>query len=229
MSFGNTIHVLAAAFLMGLAAAAPLGPVNMMAVRRGVVGGWRHTLACALGSVFGDLILFSLALAGASRLLPRLANAKAHAVLEAVGAAILIPYGIYFLALSLSHTRRAYRKARRLWSYGPLSSLLIGEAAKSAALTAFNPFSMVYWAAVTSSWMPFAHSVLGVKAARWGLLPAGAGLMAWFSALILFVRFVPQDAHANLFRAANAILGLALLGFGAYCAADLSRLLTRGR
>ena len=62
MVFRNSIHMLAAAFLMGLAAAAPIGPVNMMAIRRGVVGGWRHTLACGLGSVFGDLVLFSLAL-----------------------------------------------------------------------------------------------------------------------------------------------------------------------
>lgn len=28
------IHVLSAAFLMGLAAAAPMGPVNMLAIRR---------------------------------------------------------------------------------------------------------------------------------------------------------------------------------------------------
>ena len=42
---------------MGLAAAAPLGPVNMLAIRRGMIGGWRHTLACGIGSVAGDLIL----------------------------------------------------------------------------------------------------------------------------------------------------------------------------
>jgi threonine/homoserine/homoserine lactone efflux protein len=60
----SNIHILAAAFLTGLAAAAPIGPVNMMAIRRGVVGGWRHTFACAIGSIFGDLALFSLALFG---------------------------------------------------------------------------------------------------------------------------------------------------------------------
>jgi hypothetical protein len=30
------IHVLSTAFSMGLAAAAPMGPVNMLAIRRGV-------------------------------------------------------------------------------------------------------------------------------------------------------------------------------------------------
>jgi hypothetical protein len=50
------IHVLSAAFLMGLAAAAPMGPVNMLALRRGVIGGWRHTLACGIGN-FGERLL----------------------------------------------------------------------------------------------------------------------------------------------------------------------------
>jgi threonine/homoserine/homoserine lactone efflux protein len=41
MVFVSYVHVLSAAFLMGLAAAAPMGPVNMLAIRRGVIGGWR--------------------------------------------------------------------------------------------------------------------------------------------------------------------------------------------
>jgi threonine/homoserine/homoserine lactone efflux protein len=56
MVFVPYIHVLSVAFLMGLAAAAPIGPVNMMAIRRRVVGGWHRTLACGIGSVFADLV-----------------------------------------------------------------------------------------------------------------------------------------------------------------------------
>jgi threonine/homoserine/homoserine lactone efflux protein len=223
MAFRNYIHVLAAAFLMGLAAAAPMGPVNMMAIRRGVAGGWRHTLACGIGSVFGDLFLFSLALAGGSYLLPGLMSPRLHTAFDAVGAAILVPVGISFLVLAARHPRRAYRRARRLWGKEALSSFLLGEAAKSAALTLFNPLSIVYWAAVTTTWLTFARPVLGIHTAGWGILMAGAGLISWFSALILFVRFVPQYAGVSLFRAANAILGLILLAFGTYCAVDLSR------
>jgi hypothetical protein len=64
MVFVSDVHVLSAAFLMGLAAAAPMGPVNILAIRRGVIGGWRHTLACGIGSVTGDRILFSMVLRG---------------------------------------------------------------------------------------------------------------------------------------------------------------------
>ena len=138
MDFLPYIHVLSIAFLMGLAAAAPIGPVNMMAIRRGVVGGWRHTLACGIGSVFADLVLFSLALLGGRYLLPRLLNPKLQIVLVAIGVVVLFPVGAYFLALAVKNPRRAYNSARHRWSGGSIPERLALEAAKAAALTIFN-------------------------------------------------------------------------------------------
>jgi threonine/homoserine/homoserine lactone efflux protein len=223
----SNIHVLAAAFLMGLAAAAPIGPVNMMAIRRGVAGGWRHTVACAIGSIFGDLALFSLALFGGHYFLPSLPNPHVKPVLEAVGAVILPLVGINFLWLAVKHPRRAFNSARRRWRRGPIPARLIEEATKAAALTLFNPLTLLYWVAVTSSWLPFAYSVLGNRAPGWGILMVGLGLTAWFAALIVFVRFIPHRTGAIFFRMANAILGFVLLGFGVYCAAILLRHLLR--
>ena len=91
------IHVLSAAFLMGFAAAAPMGPVNMLAIRRGVIGGWRHTLACGMGSIAADLLLFSVVLLGGDFFLPDLSNPTFRAVLAATGVTVLFPLGIYFV------------------------------------------------------------------------------------------------------------------------------------
>lgn len=227
MVFRSYIHVLAAAFLMGIGAAAPIGPVNMMAIRRGVTGGWRHTFACAIGSILGDLSLFSLAVFGGRYFLPGLSSSKLRTVLEAVGAVILLPVGTYFVALAVKHPRRAFSSARRRWRQGPVPARLVGEAAKAAALTLFNPLTVLYWVAVTSSWLPFAYSVLGASAAGLGTLMVGLGLTTWFTALIIFVRFIPHRTGAIFFRLANAILGLVLLGFGMYCAVILFRHLLR--
>ena len=191
MVFVSYIRVLAAAFLMGLAAAAPIGPVNMMAIRRGVVEGWRHTLVCGLGSVFGDLVLFSLALLGGRYLMPDLFNPTVRVVLAAIGAVVLVPVGVYFVALALKESHRAYDSARRRWSEGPAPARLAAEATKAAALTILNPLTMIYWVGVTSSWLPFAYSVLGNRALAWGLSMAGAGLMGWFTALVVVVRSFP--------------------------------------
>src|ERR1039457_4370992 len=45
VGYTRSAKELSDAFLMGLAAAVPMGPVNMLAIRRGVIGGWRHPLA----------------------------------------------------------------------------------------------------------------------------------------------------------------------------------------
>jgi threonine/homoserine/homoserine lactone efflux protein len=217
------IHVLAAAFLMGLAAAAPMGPVNMMAIRRGVVGGWRHTLACGIGSIVGDLFLFSLALLGGRYFLPGPSHSRLQTILLAIGAAVLVPVGIYFLALAVEDPRQAYDRARRRWNDSDVSSRLASEAARSAALTVFNPLTMLYWVGVTSSWLPFADSLLGARAPWLGILMVALGLATWFAALIVIVRFIPYPIAVIFFRLANAILGLILLGCGVFCAVILSR------
>jgi threonine/homoserine/homoserine lactone efflux protein len=217
------IHVLSAAFLMGLASAAPMGPVNMLAIRRGVIGGWRHTLACGIGSITGDLFLFSLVLLGGGYLLPDLSNPTFQAALAAMGAIVLFPLGIYFLVRAVKEPLRAYASARQHWDAGTVPGHVIAEVVDAAALTIFNPLTIAYWIGVTSNWLPFAHSVLGYSAPGLGILMATAGLMTWFTALTVIVRFIPHRIGPNFFRLINAILGLILLGFATFCAIVLSR------
>jgi arginine exporter protein ArgO len=154
-------------------------------------------------------------------------NPKLQIVLVAIGVVVLFPVGVYFLALAVKNPRLAYNSARHRWSEGSIPERLTLEAAKAAALTIFNPLTMLYWAGVTSSWLPFAYSVLGKRAPGWGTLMAGAGLMLWFTALTAVVRFIPHRIDAIFFRLANAILGVILLGLATYCAVVLSHHLLR--
>ena len=144
------------------------------------------------------------------QLLPRLLNPTLQIVLVAIGVVVLFPMGVYFLALAVKNPRLAYNSARHRWSEGSIPERLTLEAAKAAALTVFNPLSMLYWAGVTSSWLPFAYSVLGKRAPGWGTLMAGAGLMLWFTALTAIVRFIPHRIDAIFFRLANAILEMCI-------------------
>ena len=219
----SDIHVLSAAYFMGLAAAAPMGPVNMLAIRRGLIGGWRHTLACGVGSVTGELILFSLVLLSGHYLFSDLSNPTLQTVLAGIGVVVLLPLGIYFLVRAVKEPLRAYASARQHWDESTLPAHLVAEIADCTALTIFNPLTIVYWVGVTSNWLPFAHSVLGYSAPGWGILMASAGLMTWFTALIVAVRFIPHRIGPIFFRLVNAILGLILLGFAAFCGIVLSR------
>jgi threonine/homoserine/homoserine lactone efflux protein len=221
--FASHFHVLLGAFFMGLAAATPMGPVNMLALRRGVIGGWRHTLACGIGSVTGDLILFSLVLLGGHYLFSDLSNPALQTVLAAVGVIVLLPLAIYFLFRAVKEPLRAYASARQHWDEGTVPAHLVADVAAGAALTILNPLTMVYWVGVTSNWLPFAHSIFGSKAPGWGILMAGAGLMTWFTALIVVVRLMPHRIGPTFFRFVNAIFGPILLGFATFCLIVLSR------
>src|SRR5271166_1682544 len=223
MVFVSFVHVLSAAFLMGFVAAAPMGPVNMLAIRRGMIGGWRHTLACGIGSVTGDLILFSLVLLGGHYLFSDLSNPTLQAVLAAIGVIVLLPLGIYFLVRAVKEPLRAYASARQHWDESTVPAHLVAEVADGLALTIFNPLTIVYWVGVTSNWLPFAHSVLGYSAPVWGILMVAAGLMSWFTAVIIGVRFIPHRIGPTFFRLVNTVLALVLVGFAAFCGIVLSR------
>jgi threonine/homoserine/homoserine lactone efflux protein len=217
------IHVLSAAFLMGFASAAPMGPVNMLAIRRGVIGGWPHTLACGIGSITGDLLLFSLVLLGGDYLFADLSNPILQTALAAIGTIVLFPLGIYFLVRAVKEPLKACATARQHWDEGTVTGHLIAEVADAAALTIFNPLTIAYWVGVTANWLPFAHLVLGYSAPGFGIVMVTAGLLTWFTALTVIVRFIPHRIGPNFFRLVNAILGLILLAFATLCAIVLSR------
>jgi len=223
MIYVSDIHVLSAAFFMGLAAAAPMGPVNMLAIRRGLIGGWRHTLACGAGSVAGELILFSLVLLGGHYLFSDLSNPTLQTVLASIGVIVLIPLGIYFLVHAVKEPLRAYASARKNWDESTVPAHLATDVASCAGLTLFNPLTMIYWVGVTANWLPLAHSVLGIGTPGWGILMVAAGLTTWFTTLIVIVRFLPHRIGPTFFRLINAILGLILLGFATFCTIILSR------
>jgi threonine/homoserine/homoserine lactone efflux protein len=222
MLFITDIHVLSAAFFMGLAAAAPMGPVNMLAIRRGLVGGWRHTMACGIGSVSGELTLFCLVLLGGHYLFSDLANPTLRTVLAGVGLVVLLPLGIYFLVRAVREPLRAYASARKKWDESTVPEHLAADVSAGAALTVLNPLTVIYWVGVTSNWLPVAHSILGSNAPAWGILAVAAGLLTWFTALIIVVRFIPNRVGPTFFRLVNAILGVILLGFATYCIVVLS-------
>ena len=123
MVFVSDVHVLSAAYLMGLAAAAPMGPVNMLAIRRGVIGGWRHTLACGIGSITSDLILFSLVLLGGDYFLPDLSNPTLRTVLAATGAIVLLQLGIYILVRAVKKPLQAHASAANTGTKAPFPGI----------------------------------------------------------------------------------------------------------
>ena len=145
-------------------------------------------------------------------------------LLAAIGVIVLLPLGIYFFVRAVKDPMRAYARARQQWDEGTVPAHLIAEVTDCFALTIFNPLTILYWVGVTSNWLPFAHSVfLGHSAPVWGILMTAAGLMTWFTAVIIVVRYTPHRIGPTFFRVVNTVLALVLVGFAAFCGIVLSR------
>ena len=152
-----------------------------------------------------------------------LSNPTLQTILAGIGIIVLLPLGIYFLVRAVKEPLRAYASARKNWDEGTVPAHLAADVASCSALTIFNPLTVIYWVGVTANWLPLAHSILGAKAPEWGILPVAAGLMTWFTTLIVIVRFLPHRIGPTFFRLVNAVLGLILLGFATFCALVLCR------
>ncbi len=183
-------------FLTGLALVAPIGPVSLTLVGLGAEQGKRAALAGAGGVVMADGLTVPIALGGAGLL----AGLDAGIVHD-----VEIVLGLFLVAIAVLTVARAERAREAIASLRRPTRTL-------AAMTAFNPLSLVAWSGLalalpSSISTPAALAMFGV-----GLVLASA---VWHSSLAAasatFAARMGDRSRTTLTRAS----GLMMLGIGA--------------
>lgn len=199
-------------FLIGLAIAAPVGPIGVLCIRRTLTAGRLSGLVSGLGAATADAVYGAIAafgLTAASRFL------VAHqAALRAVGGLFLLYLGAKALRARTPGAGGAVEVRHRAGDY--LSTF---------ALTLANPMTIVSFAAV------FAGLGAGTASGRYLdslALVAGvfAGSAAWWLILASAVDLTRRRASERLLRSANLAAGFLICLFGLLAlaaAANLSR------
>lgn len=188
--------------LLGLGAAAPIGPVNVEIARRTLTGGFRAGVALGLGAVTVDVAYAILTSAGA-RLI------REQRWLEwtlSVGGALLLAY-LGWASL---------RAARRAW-IDPLPPLArqkgrLGRGyAAGIAMTALNPMTLAFWFVA----VPQAAEAASRGAGGVPLLCAGvfAGTLGWVLGFAGLLAVVGRRGRRVWLVAANLAGGVVLLYF----------------
>jgi threonine/homoserine/homoserine lactone efflux protein len=214
-----SLPLLILAFGFGLVAAAPVGPVNMVAIRRGLVARWQHTLYVALGSVLAEAVFITLAFRGGRGLVETLGvDLTSPAYQRFVGipaSCVTLLIGVIILAKALSKHHRVLSRVEKS-AAGNGHITFLRDVATGGVLTGLNPATLAYWLlAAGPTWLNRAHLRPGSLAVWWGVLAATAGLSAWFVIVAMLVRLRPNQVGPRFFRIVNAICGLALIGIGA--------------
>ncbi|MFN4242504.1 MAG: LysE family transporter [Tepidisphaerales bacterium] len=211
--------------VLGLAAAVPIGPVNVELARRTLTRGWAAGVALGLGAVSVDVAYAVLAvgLLGAGA-------AATGGVGEAAAAGGLAASPVVFWALapasvlllsylgglSLRAAWAAWRGADRLsgaMSAAGTTSRLGRTYLTGLAMTAVNPMTVVFWFVT----LPGQAVTRGVESASLGYLAAGVfvGTVAWVLTFATALAALGRWRRPWWEAAADAVGGTLLLGFAA--------------
>ena len=207
------IWLLLSAYVASILASAPIGPVNMVAIRRGLIFGWTRSLSVGLGSVVVETGYVALSFWGGTHLIERLPVDSIRLYLGVPAAAILLLIAAVMLRRAIVNPQRVLAAVRlermRQRQTGVLRNLLTG-----GALTAINPGTIGYWLSVGPQLLQKADVATHSPVVWYALIAASCGGTSWFLFVSLLVRLRPQRVGPNFFRAVNGVCGglLTILG-----------------
>ncbi len=196
------MHAFAVGFALGFFVALQLGPMSLFLMRTTLRAGWLAGLAVGAGIAVVDALYAACGAAGAA---PFLAFEPVRLALGLVGAGVLVALGARTL-YSAFRVRLGAELDTEVAT--PRRAFLT-----SLAGTASNPLTIASWAAIFA-----AATAAGAARTSGGatLLVAGVGLgsLAWVSALATGTAVARRAIGQRAVRAADAIAGLGLVGFG---------------
>ena len=182
---------------LGLAVAAPVGPMSLLCMRRTLTRSWRHGLATGFGIAVGDATFAGVAALGL---------AGVSAFMLAHQRPLHLVAGLFLLWLGFKTFRRKSVAASEQAETGSLSALFTG----SVLLTLTNPPTIIMFAAMFAALAPTT-----------GLGPAGAvattagvftGSLAWWLGVVGVVtaarHAIGQRARLWIDRVSGAVLVL---------------------
>lgn len=196
----------AKSLFLGLAIAAPLGPIGALCVNRTLERGFAAGVAGGLGTALADGVYATLAAVG---------FAAFSSVLGAIDAPLRIVGGAFMLWLGWkSLTPQAPRAAAKVTSRD-----LIGTTAATFLLTITNPMTILSFAALFAGLGLASTS----KASEAVLVVAGvfAGSMAWWIALSGGVALARHRLPDSFARWVSRLSGVLLIAFGLWAVASV--------
>jgi L-lysine exporter family protein LysE/ArgO len=183
--------------LLGLGAAIPIGPVNLEMVRRNLRFGTASGVALGLGACSADVTYLILLCLGTLSLLQ---YPEVLRVIGFVGSLVLAYFAIAaFRAKTTDSPHTAVRHS--LWKHGMEGYLM----------TLINPFTILFWASVTSQITIAAskHSNI-IFVAGGGVI---IGTVGWVIFLNTIIHVTRHRLNSTVIQWLNYLGGFILLGF----------------
>lgn len=194
--------------VIGFMVAAPIGPVNLICIRRTLSAGPISGMVSGLGAALGDTIFAIITAFGLTAVAALIHGYSTF--LQIAGGVLLMVFGIRTYVSDPLHGRGVETVASRPVNGGPL----VRTFASTFALTITNPITLFGFAALFAG-----LTGLAGKAATYvnaGVLVSGVfiGSMTWWFTLTSIVGFLHARIDARVMRVINHGSGIVVALFG---------------
>ncbi len=192
---------------MGLIVAAPIGPVNLICIRRTLAYGSTNGFISGLGAAFGDGIFAAVTAFGLTAISQWIAG-YSH-LLQLIGGLMLLGFGLHVFGSDVSGLREAERPASRDGSASLVHALL-----STFALTITNPATLFGFAALFAGIGGLAQGNATFLDAALTVAGVVAGSTAWWFMLTTLVGIFHRHVDPKVMRNINHAFGVLVTGFG---------------
>src|SRR3990167_3451384 len=195
------MHIFYVCLLLGLGAAAPIGPVNLEIIRRNLHHGFSTGFAFGAGACLADLTYLILLSIG---ILSFLTNALILDWIGLVGSLIIAWFGFMNLPLHSHFVDKATVK-----------SSILKQLRSGYLMTVFNPYTILFWASVSVQIANLSRKQHD------GLLIGGLGVLVgtlgWDFLLSLLLQFTRKLlVNDKSMQVINIVSGIMLLAIAMY-------------
>lgn len=203
MSVADVVGLLLYGMFIGVALAAPIGPINIEIINRGIRFGFRSGWFVGLGALSVDTLYALLVVSG---LTPLAGSPTLRVPLFLAGGVMLA-----FVGFTSLRTALAGQPERNIEAPHPGRSYVTG-----ILIAALSPMGIVYWFSVGAALV--AEAVDRVGRAGAPVLVGGVflGLLAWVTTIALLARIASRFVTGRGMRWITGISGVVILGFAAW-------------
>jgi threonine/homoserine/homoserine lactone efflux protein len=201
--------------VLGISLAAPVGPINIEMIKRGISGGFWQSWLVGLGGVSADLVYLIVIFFGVGQMMK---HPIVVICMYAVGACMLVMIGINSMKASVQ---------KQVISEGEHRP----DLGKNSFLTGFliaiiNPINLVFWFGVYGSTLTDLTSKLSLHWALFYSATIFVGIILWNLNIAFTVHFARELVSERVLKAVTFVAGIILIWFGISFAIEFVKALT---
>ncbi|YCA46233.1 LysE family translocator (plasmid) [Bacillus sp. JZ8] len=190
-------------FLLGISLSAPVGPINVAQINKGIKNGFWNAWLVGMGAMIADVCMMLLIYLGITRIFEYEGVKLAMWTLGFITLGYLGYDSIRNASVNISADINAQSKESLSQSF--LSGFLIAIS---------NPLNIVFWVGIYGSMLTNVINKLGKQEAILYSTAIFVGITCWDLFMATIIHFGRKQLNLNVLKWVSIIAGVVLIGFG---------------